>query len=366
MADAFEELLKSDVLSEDVKSALSEAWEGQLTEAREGVAAELREEFATRYENDKSQIVEAIDAMLNDVIKAELSEFAEDKQGLAEQRVSYKTNVGEHVGMLNSFVLETLKEEINELRKDRTLQETKFGKLEEFVLRQLTKELKEFHDDKRDLVETKIKLVSEGKKLIAEAKREFVKNAAEKINVIIENCLRGELTQLKEDIKTARENEFGRSIFETYAAEFMTSQLADGTKLKKLDNEKQALTQKLEEAKNVIQEKEVLINTTQRETRIAQDSVARTKIMAELLQPLDKKQKKIMSDLLEGTKTEKLTESFKKYVPTILSEKIISTKKQPLTENKSIVTGDKAVTEAEHSDADGADIINLRKLAGLT
>ena len=69
MADAFEELLKSDVLSEDVKSALSEAWEGQLTEAREGVAAELREEFATRYENDKSQIVEAIDAMLNDVIK---------------------------------------------------------------------------------------------------------------------------------------------------------------------------------------------------------------------------------------------------------------------------------------------------------
>jgi septum formation inhibitor MinC len=145
----------------------------------------------------------------------------------------------------------------------------------------------------------------------------------------------------------------------------MTSQLADGTKLKKLDNEKQALTQKLEEAKNVIQEKEVLINTTQRETRIAQDSVARTKIMAELLQPLSKKQKKIMSDLLEGTKTEKLTESFKKYVPTILSEKIVSTRKQPLTENKSIVTGDKTVTEAGNS-ADGADIINLRKLAGLT
>ena len=73
-----------------------------------------------------------------------------------------------------------------------------------------------------------------------------------------------------------------------------------------------------------------------------------------------------MSDLLEGTKTEKLTESFKKYLPTILSEDTVSTRKQSLTENKSIVTGDKAVTEAEHSDADGADIINLRKLAGLT
>ena len=72
-----------------------------------------------------------------------------------------------------------------------------------------------------------------------------------------------------------------------------------------------------------------------------------------------------MSDLLEGTKTEKLTESFKKYVPTILSEGNVATKKQPLTENKSIVTGDKAVTEADES-ADGADIINLRKLAGLT
>jgi len=53
-------------------------------------------------------------------------------------------------------------------------------------------------------------------------------------------------------------------------------------------------------------------------------------------------------------------------LPTILSEDTVSTRKQSLTENKSIVTGDKAVTEAEHSDADGADIINLRKLAGLT
>ena len=87
--------------------------------------------------------------------------------------------------------------------------------------------------------------------------------------------------------------------------------------------------------------------------------------MAELVQPLDKKAKKIMSDLLEGTKTEILTESFKKYVPTILSENTVSTKKQSLTENKSIITGDKEVTEADES-ADGADIINLRKLAGLT
>ena len=90
MADAFEELLGGDVLSEDVKTSLTEAWEKKLTEAREQITNEIREEFATRYTNDKTQIVEAMDNMLTDAIKQEVEEFAHDKGALVEARVQYK------------------------------------------------------------------------------------------------------------------------------------------------------------------------------------------------------------------------------------------------------------------------------------
>ena len=80
MAETFNDLLESGNLSEDVKTQIQEAWESRLAEAKDQLTAELREEFATRYENDKSQIVEAADKMIGDVIAKELEEFKEDKR----------------------------------------------------------------------------------------------------------------------------------------------------------------------------------------------------------------------------------------------------------------------------------------------
>ena len=75
MATAIEQLLSSEVLSEEVRTTLSEAWEAKLAEAREEITADLREEFANRYDADKDQMVEALDAMLTDTITKELKEF---------------------------------------------------------------------------------------------------------------------------------------------------------------------------------------------------------------------------------------------------------------------------------------------------
>jgi len=368
MADAFEELLGSDVLSEDVKATLSDAWNGKLAEAKETMSAELREEFATRYENDKSQIVEAMDNMISTVIRKELSEFAEDKQGLIEAKVTYKKNVREHAVMLNKFVLESLKKEITELREDRKTQEHKFGQLEEFVLRQLTNELKEFHEDKRDLVETKVKIVSEGKKVIAEAKREMIKKAATKIESVIEGALRGELNTLKEDIKSARENEFGRKIFETFAAEFMSSQLAEGTELSKLNAKIDAMKGQITKRDEALKESIKVIENAQRKVKIAEDQAERTKVMSKLMAPLSKEKRNVMEDLLTGVDTKKLNESFNKYLPAVLDDK--PAYKQVIKEGssqKTVITGDKkVVTESVRTDK-GADqtIIDLKKLAGI-
>ena len=378
MADAFEELLGGDVLSEDVKTSLSEAWEAKITEAREQITNEVREEFAERYNNDKTQIVEAMDNMLTDAIKQEVEEFAHDKSALVEARVQYKQKMREHAGVLDQFLMNALKKEITELREDRNTQSENFKKLEGFVLKQLTKELNEFHSDKQAVVEQKVKLVKEGKELLRNTKANFVRKAAEKVESIVENTLRGEIGSLKEDIKSARENAFGRKMFEAFAAEFMTSHLAEGTEVKKLSGKIKEMEEQLEDANKQITEKQVAISEAEKKARIAESTAKRDKILSELLEPLSKDKKDIMQDLLESVQTDNLKKQYEKYLPTVLNENVKkeskkSGSKETLKENaqpkartqKTVVTGNKTVHVDPTTTDAGAEIINLKKLAGI-
>jgi hypothetical protein len=373
MPKSITDILGNNALNEDVKTELAEAYEIRIAEQREQVTAELREEFASRYENDKTQIVEAMDAMLKEAITTELEEFAQDKAKVAEDRVRYKKSVKEHAKMLDSFVNEVLSKEISELRSDRTSQKANFGKLEEFVLKQLTKELNEFHDDKRALAEQKVKMVREGKKVIAEAKRNFVKKSAAKLETMVEGVLRKELKSLHEDIQIAKENEFGRKIFETFASEFMTSTLSESTQVAKLAKQIMYLKKDIAESNEAITSKDQQLMEAKRKARISQDLSERKALMSEMLGPLNKGQKELMGTLLESVKTAQLQSAYKKYLPSVLSEdtnvKTQATQKAKLTETRNTrreVNGDK-VNKGTQPDVGGsADIIELKKLAGLS
>ena len=357
-----ENILGSEVLSEEVKDSINEAWDAKVAIVREELTAELREEFAGRYENDKTQIVEAMDAMLQDVIKSELNEFAQDRAKLAEERVALKSAIAEQATMLEEFVNAALKKEITELREDREAQKENFGKLEGFVLEQLTKELNEFHDDKQALAEQKVKMVQEGKQVIAEARANFIKKSAEKIEGLLENVITGELKTLKEDIQVAKENEFGRKIFETFAAEFMTSTLAEGTQVAQLSKHIEDLELQLVESKEVIADSETAIMEAKRDAKIQKDMNQRKAIMSEMMAPLGKEKRDVMSTLLESVKTSQLKAAFDKYLPVVLNEdtsKVTKRTKAKLVES----TGDKQVVQSETGTA---DIISLKKLAGLS
>ena len=365
MAHAMDELLSSNALSEEVRSSLSEAWDTQLKEARETITAELREEFAQRYENDKEQIVEAADKMMGEVISKELEEFKEDKAKVAEDRVAYRKHMKEHSKVLDQFVMDTLGKEIKELRQDRVAQESNMTKLEGFVMEQLTKELNEFHEDKRSLVEAKVKMIKEGKEVINETKREFIAKSAEKIEGILENTIKNELTTLREDIKTAKENTFGRKIFETFAAEFMSSYLNEGTEVAKLNKAMDEIQVKLDESEAKIAEKEVELKESARDARVKADMAERKAVMQEMMAPLNKQQKEIMGALLESTNTDKLQNAFNKYLPSVLKEDAKLPKKKVLSESSKEVTGNKEAVKTEKT-GKTADIVYLRKLAGIS
>tara|TARA_Y100000289_G_scaffold9796_1_gene8965 strand:+ start:951 stop:2054 length:1104 start_codon:yes stop_codon:yes gene_type:complete len=364
MADIFNGILESDAISEDLKTQIQETWKSKLDEAREEITAELRDEFAQRYENDKGQIVEAMDTMLTDRITAEIEELKADRAALAEQTVAYKTNIEKHTSLVDKFVAEQLAKEVKELHADRSDLKNNFAKLENFVVKQLAKELTEFEADKKAVVEQKVKLVAEGKKMIAEAKQRFVSKAADVVEKTVEKSLRSELSQLKDDIKVAKENNFGRKVFEAFAGEYMSSHLAEGTEVRKLQKELETVTANTTDAESKLKEKDAEIEAVQMKLRIAEDKNVREKALTELTANLSKDKRRVMNELLESVQTSDLKKQFNKYLPAVLNESApAESNKTIVTESVTEVTGNREAP-AETSSSNG-DIVELKKLAGL-
>jgi len=363
------ELLGSVVLSEEVRENINAAWEKHIAESREEITAELREEFASRYEHDKGQLVEAMDKLINDTITGASSEFKKIHEDAISQRVKYAAKIKEDAELLQRFVMETLAKEVAELKSDRQTQQDNLGRLEEFALRKLTSELSELHEDHKQLVDARVKLVAEGRKAIEEARSTFIKKASEKVNTLVAETFKKEMSQLKEDIREAKENNFGRKIMEAFAAEFMASKFADGTAVSQLNSQIKTIKAQLEESQKIIESKQSEITEASRRQRIAEDQMARNRVMQDLCAPLSKDKRNIMEELLESTETAKLKDQFQKYLPSVLNEEVRRDKKtlvEGVQSQKTVVTGDKSAPAVESVvSEETATIQQLRKLAGI-
>ena len=364
MFDAIKPLLDSGLINEDVSRELNEAWESKLTEAREQVRLELHEEFAKRYEHDKAVMVEALDRMITDGLTTELKAIAEEKQALAQDRVRFQGKLRESATKFNNFLVTKLAEEIGELRRDRRTHNEGLVKLENFVVHALAKEIQEFAQDKRDVVETKVRLVREARTKLEALKSRFVKESASKMSHAVSRHLKEELTQLQEDIKTARENNFGRRIFEAYAAEFGATHLNEKAEMRRLHSALADRDRKLAEAIDLAERAKVLVESKNREVRMIRESNERQTVMTELLAPLNKEKQEVMRGLLESVQTSRLKNAFEKYLPAVLEDRSVKAARV-ITENVSVATGDKTVPGQQSSEADGSNVIELKRLAGL-
>ena len=369
MAVNFTDLLENTELTEEVKAGIQEAWESKLSEAKEELTAELREEFAQRYEHDKGQIVEAVDNFISEKVTAEIQQIAEEKDNLANDRVKYHKAISEHAKLLDKFVTQAVASEVKELRADRNRVQEHVAKLDDFVTEQLAGELTEFHEDKKSLVEQKVKMVKEGKKQLAEAKKDFITKAASKVEGVINRTITNEVQSFRDDITKARENDFGRRIFEAFANEYGTSYLNEAKEIKKIQKQLAEMETKLNESKKEIENSEETTKLVESKLRIAEDRFERKEKLNELMAPLGKEKKEIMSDLLESVKTERLEEQFNKYLPSVLDNEA-PREKQTLSESvTSEHTGNKAAVVTAEADDKAEDVVEIdviRKLAGLS
>ena len=362
MFDAIKPLLDSGLINEDVSRELNEAWDTKLTEAKEMVRAELREEFAQRYEHDKAVMVEALDRMVSEGLAQELEQIRSEKQALAEDRVKFNAKMTESATKFNNFLITKLAEELGELRKDRKMHNEGIEKLESFIVKSLAREITEFAQDKRDLAETKVKLVKEARAKLTNLQARFIKESAAKLSKSVSGHLKSELTQLHEDIKIARENNFGRRIFEAYAAEFGATHLNENAEIRKLNSILAAKDRQLAEAKTLNQQARKLVESKEKEIRIIKESNERAQLMADLLAPLNKEKQGTMRELLESVQTSRLKNAFEKYLPAVLAEGKPAKARQVIAESVSEVTGDKTARSPEE---DNSNVIAIKRLAGL-
>lgn len=360
--EALKALLESDAISEQMRTEIEEAWNTKVNENRLAVTSELREEFARKYEHDKSVMVENIDQMLSEKLAEEMAELHEDRKQLSEAKARYAIAMRENAGLLKDFVLESLHKEVSELHEDQRAMASKFATLEDFIVEQLAKEIAEFHEDKKDLAETKVRLVREAKTHVAKVKQNFIQKSARLVSETVDRALRGEINQLKEDINAARKHDFGRKIFEAFANEYLTSHLNEKSETTKLLKVLKTKDRQLVEAKTLAVKAKNIAEAKNKEIKRIVESANRAKIMNELIAPLGKDQRDIMTDLLESVQTDRLRLSFNKYLPTVIDGNTPAKKKAVLSEAKEI-TGNRK--ETTNSSIAGGEVIDIKRLAGL-
>jgi hypothetical protein len=364
MQNAIKPLLDSELLSEEAQQEITEAWESKLNEAKEQARAELREEFAQRYEHDKTVMVEALDRMVTEGLAAEIQAVQAEKQQLTEDRVKFQVKMKESATKFNNFMVTKLAEELGELRKDRKMHTEGVQKLEQFVVHALAREIQDFAQDKQDVVNTKVRLVREARKQLETLKARFVTESARRLSGTVSTHLKAELSQLQEDIKVARENNFGRRIFEAYASEFGATHLNEKQEVRKLHDTIAAKDAKLSEAIKFAQKAKVLVESKEREMRILKESNQREAALEELLAPLNKEKQEVMRSLLESVQTTRLSNAFEKYLPAVLEDRSAKASKV-IVESLSEATGDKSARSPDADQQSESNVIDLKRLAGL-
>lgn len=363
MFDAIKPLLDAGIINEDTRSAINEAWEAKLSEAKEQVRAELREEFAQRYEHDKSVMVEALDSMVSEALSAEIKEFADEKKALAEDRVKFKNHMNESAGKFDQFMVTKLAEEIKELREDRKQYQNSIAGLEKFVVTALAEEIQEFEQDKKAVVEARVRIVSEAKQKLAEMKKQFIERSSRLVKEAVATNLETELVQLKEDIQVARENMFGRRLFEAFAGEFAVTHLNENKEIAKLQAAVAQKEQQLAEAKTIMGKTVSLVEAKEKEIKIIKESQDRKAKLNALLKPLNEEKAAVMSELLESVQADKLQAAFDKYLPAVLNGAPAKKQARTVISESREVTGDKTA-KVSASDAN-TNVIDIKRLAGL-
>lgn len=301
--------------------ALEESLERQAQAASSFVAEVLTKELKEFHESRREDVAN---------LRKELAESKREREEL--KRIEQKRAKEAH-----SFVIETLQDEIRELHDDRKRMLESVEKLEYVTISQLSEELSEFQEDKRALKEARIELELDAQRKIQDFKDEFVKKTAPAAAKLVSETLHSELTSLKQSLNEARENNFGRRIFEAFAAEYSSSVFNENSLNSRLHTQLKESSKNIAKLQAIIEKQSSELNTKERKLNEAVETATREKKLGKLVSSLTGVRKNMMLRLLESVETDKLEKEFTRYLPQVVGSDIKEETKQQvrLDESKS-------------------------------
>ena len=250
----------------------------------------------------------------------------------------------------------------------------RIGRLEGFILKQLSEEITEFQIDKKALVEQRLQLSKLGKKKIQESQTKLISRSVDLLDKTLNEVIKKELVQWRADIKSARENNFGRRIFEAFATEYMTSYLSEGSEVKVLKAQLEESKKQIQTVQKAVKERTALVESAKKQIQAANDRAQRVVVLNELTTPLSRDKRAVMMEMLADVKTSQLKEAFNRYLPNVVnngSTQRATNKPQTLSENaqRTVATGNRtplAETVQGVDSSHDSEIGQILYLAGLT
>lgn len=360
-----EKLLKESKLSDEAKALITEAW----NEEKSQVAAEIRLEMKERYNEDHKGLVEGLNSLMNSIIEESMQSVYDEKRKLVSDRMKIR----ESLGTFSDFANKILAEEVKGMRQERNTLNESMQQFINFSNKILAEELSEFHGEKQKLVEQRIKLIAEGKQQIQEAKKNFVEKASTSVAQFLEESNTKLQTEFLQEIMEARQNMFGRKLFEAFKQEFHAKQFNENSILSKMNSALNESESKMMDMKVKLQEAQEKAALAENRMRIMEDKQARAAIISELTKPLTPVQKRIMENLLESTQTNKLKDDFDRYHKSVLKESADSShavvnkqaNKVILSEGVKTHTGNRT-QKIDNSTLEDDDILaDIKKRAGI-
>lgn len=291
--EIIQKLLENELLSESTRAEISEHWQA----------------FEATYKQELRESVQA-------EVRAELAE-------------SWVSERDQLIHKLDGFLSEALTGELSELQAD----------IERF----------------RDHETAQAGKIVEMRKSMAVQVAEEMDSLVDKLDTFLEQRIESEFAELREDLEIAKQNDFGRKIFEAYESMYTKGFVHAGSVQAKLNVAESKLASVRRQLKSAEAEK----------TRIIRESK-----MSSVLSSLTGAAREQMSFILKNVPTEKLDESYKAFLPRVLRESaepapaVITESAKPTTALK---TGDAVTQPAESADKPqlSESILLQQRMAGI-
>jgi hypothetical protein len=357
MSKTIEDILKDMPLDKETVASLTEGWNAALADAKVAQTAEIHQKLSEQYDSDLTKLQEAFGTYLEERIKPHVEELQEGVAEVESMKIKYATDVSK------------IKEAAQKWVKNR------IGAIEQIVEGLVKSELSELHEDVVANRRAVLQTITENNNKAESDREKFKAKAAKVMENIINVKVPAQLEPLREDIVAARQDSFGREIFEAFQTVFRRQHYNVSSEIGKLLAENTELktenaTTKARAAKVVKESRNAESSATAAYGKLT-ESIKRQQTMNRLLKPLSGTSRVQMKTLLESTKTDKMDATFRKAYPQIVREaKAVKAPKKLLRESKPSIQntefhsgGTTSLTESDYDEFD-SEADDMRRLAG--